>query len=506
LYQSGSTKFGDTLDDKHESTGSVSITGSLIVNGFDLVNDTIQIVSYTSSLNEYTQSVKNEVSVIQNYTASVKNEVATIQNYTASLKEETTQLFSYTSSLNSYTQSVKNEVAVIQNYTASVKNEVATIQNYTASLKEETTQLFAYTASLNEYTKSVKNEVSTIQNYTSSVKEQISQIVSYTASLNEYTASVKNEVVGLQIYSQSLKSVALVSGSQQVVDYNLFALTASNNTFYGSQTITGNLNLSGASPLLYNGGSTNAMLFGFFDGSAIYGPYYQIFGKDYASLNQRGSAEFVFDSRNGGDNGFNVVELNNSNWYRKFRVSTYGAEVTGSFKVSQEIESVGITASLLATNGVVSGSLIPSSSYSVVSDNARSMLLYSLTQDSESYLLFSNLIAVTSSTLAGNNGIRYNSAKNLLKVGTVSASKYLGDIVSGSQQILDYNLFALTASNNTFYGENTFTNKVTHTNGYIVLAQVSQSLNFVDDAAAALGGVPLGGLYRNGNFIAIRIV
>ena len=43
------------------------------------------------------------------------------------------------------------------------------------------------------------------------------------------------------------------------------------------------------------------------------------------------------------------------------------------------------------------------------------------------------------------------------------------------------------------------------TNGYVVLTQVSQSLNFVDDTAAAAGGVPLGGLYRNGNFIAIRI-
>ena len=40
---------------------------------------------------------------------------------------------------------------------------------------------------------------------------------------------------------------------------------------------------------------------------------------------------------------------------------------------------------------------------------------------------------------------------------------------------------------------------------YVVLTQVSQSLNFVDDAAAAAGGVPLGGLYRNGNFILIRI-
>jgi hypothetical protein len=43
------------------------------------------------------------------------------------------------------------------------------------------------------------------------------------------------------------------------------------------------------------------------------------------------------------------------------------------------------------------------------------------------------------------------------------------------------------------------------TNGYVVLTQVSASLNFVDDASAAAGGVPLGGLYRNGNFISIRI-
>ena len=39
-----------------------------------------------------------------------------------------------------------------------------------------------------------------------------------------------------------------------------------------------------------------------------------------------------------------------------------------------------------------------------------------------------------------------------------------------------------------------------------ILTQVSESLNFVDDAAAATGGVPLGGLYRNGSFIQIRIV
>lgn len=46
---------------------------------------------------------------------------------------------------------------------------------------------------------------------------------------------------------------------------------------------------------------------------------------------------------------------------------------------------------------------------------------------------------------------------------------------------------------------------VTVQNGHTILAQVSQSLNFNDDTAAASGGVPLGGLYRSGNFIAIRL-
>jgi len=42
-------------------------------------------------------------------------------------------------------------------------------------------------------------------------------------------------------------------------------------------------------------------------------------------------------------------------------------------------------------------------------------------------------------------------------------------------------------------------------NGFVILSQVSSSLNYANDNAAALHGVPVGGLYRNGNFIQIRI-
>ena len=44
------------------------------------------------------------------------------------------------------------------------------------------------------------------------------------------------------------------------------------------------------------------------------------------------------------------------------------------------------------------------------------------------------------------------------------------------------------------------------TNGIVILSQVANSSqDFEDDAAAAEGGVPVGGLYRNGNVVSIRI-
>lgn len=38
IYASGSTKFGDTIDDKHEFTGSINLSGSLLYNGVTVLN------------------------------------------------------------------------------------------------------------------------------------------------------------------------------------------------------------------------------------------------------------------------------------------------------------------------------------------------------------------------------------------------------------------------------------------------------------------------------------
>jgi len=68
---------------------------------------------------------------------------------------------------------------------------------------------------------------------------------------------------------------------------------------------------------------------------------------------------------------------------------------------------------------------------------------------------------------------------------------------------------AKTTGGSTLYRSGSvFTNNenVRFTETTAVLAHVATSLNFANDTAAAAGGVPLGGLYRNGNAIQIRLV
>jgi hypothetical protein len=79
-------------------------------------------------------------------------------------------------------------------------------------------------------------------------------------------------------------------------------------------------------------------------------------------------------------------------------------------------------------------------------------------------------------------------------------SYFAGTAIASSGDI------ALTGSIfSSYINANSFTGSFLNDTGYIILTRVSESLNFADDSAAASGGVPLGGLYRNGNTIQIRI-
>lgn len=84
-------------------------------------------------------------------------------------------------------------------------------------------------------------------------------------------------------------------------------------------------------------------------------------------------------------------------------------------------------------------------------------------------------------------------------IGTITTASYASSYTETDP------IFVAKSGSYATTGSNTFTTTQTISSSSIVLTQVSASLNFVNDTAAAAGGVPLGGLYRSGSFILIRL-
>ena len=87
-------------------------------------------------------------------------------------------------------------------------------------------------------------------------------------------------------------------------------------------------------------------------------------------------------------------------------------------------------------------------------------------------------------------------------IGTITTASFA---TTASYYIETDPIFVAKSGSFATTGSNIFTTTQTISSSSIVLSQVSSSLNFVNDTAAAAGGVPLGGLYRSGSFILIRL-
>jgi hypothetical protein len=181
-----------------------------------------------------------------------------------------------------------------------------------------------------------------------------------------FTSSARIELNSIEAYTASLKTAAIVSSSQQIIDYNTFAVTSSANTFYGNQTISGSLRVTApirtniiSGGLDVNGGITGSFR-GNIDGVAAYASTVVVSNSgtttdtnlfptftlspvlaSYTSLYSHASSSFFYNgvTRRVHMEGFVVSGSNNI------------AEISGSLIVNG-----GITGSLMATNGVVSSS------------------------------------------------------------------------------------------------------------------------------------------------------
>lgn len=298
-------------------------------------------------------------------------------------------------------------------------------------------------------------------------KQTFTGSVDITGSLtvNGSTAVLSNQTASMSVLSASYAYTASSAVSSAYAynadfldgkDSTVFATTGS-NVFKGSQTIDGNLFMSGSFRLIYNNDPTTNMLFGQFDGSQIHGPYYQLFGNQYSTVSQRGSAEFVYDTRNGGESGFNIVSFDGFGWTRRFRVDDSGAQVTGSLNVSN-----GITGSLFGTaswalNFVTSS--VTSASYAYTASSA-----------------VSSSYASTASFLIGFNPHQIATGSVTASVNTDPSSIFL--IKSGSVNFLNISSSGdTTLASNLFMVKNFTTNQPVLTVSQSVVKIATQSFD-----------------------------
>jgi hypothetical protein len=97
-YTSGSTKFGNSLDDVHSFTGSVDITGSLYLNGSPVGTGKLNSTEFYN----YTTSVNPRLTSLETASGSIRTD---FNSYTSSTNTRLNAIESTTSSLNTFTTS-----------------------------------------------------------------------------------------------------------------------------------------------------------------------------------------------------------------------------------------------------------------------------------------------------------------------------------------------------------------------------------------------------------------
>ena len=299
------TNTTNTFANTQNFNGAVFLNGDINVVG-NLIGG---VRNEINGLEAFTSSLRNEVNGIESYTASLKGTTlisgsaqisalgfSAATNGTVSSSAQITELpyiHSTTSSLNIFTGSVQSEVNALKIATSSyVVNSLTSsfvsygilsqsFANFTSSantftgnqrvvgqlqLDNSNNHLDIVTVGGNEFRLTSEagygiyfnasngrrwfiDGTTFDLNSNNSNYDIVRDNVRVFDSLNlihTYTGSLRSEVNLIEAYTASLKGQAIVSSSTQITNYHKFAETASANTFYGNQTLSGSLNVTGS--------------------------------------------------------------------------------------------------------------------------------------------------------------------------------------------------------------------------------------------------------------------
>jgi hypothetical protein len=279
IFESGSTKFGDDTGDKHQFTGSINVSGSVIYNGVILSNidaNTIQrlqqatqslqvatasLQAFSSSVNDQLQRVYQTTQSLHVATASLQFHSASVDSQLLAIQQTTQSLQVATASLNTFTASQDSRNYVISQFTSSTDAHIVGISAFTSSQLAVNLGNAIYTASVDSHIVGISTYTSSVRDTLARVHQSTQSLQVATASLQQFTASqddrnfvvsqVTGSLIGItnglmaftaaldntyatdaQLYQlyQATRSLELHSGSMVGVTNGLMAYTASNTS------------------------------------------------------------------------------------------------------------------------------------------------------------------------------------------------------------------------------------------------------------------------------------
>ena len=258
LFESGSTKFGNDIGDNHDFTGSVSISGSISLNGQAIGTgklDETTFNSFTSSYISNSGSFNTRVGNLETFSSSLDASFVSeteFGSYTSSINPRLTAIETSTGSLNSFSGSANTRLGSIETSTASLNSFTSSI-NTTIKNKLDTEGIVSGSAQINindttgfssfsssiastnlgEEMKLLSLETSTgsLNNFSSSANTRLGSIETATGSLNTFSSSANDRLSALESTTSSINTFTssinttinniinngtLVSGSSQI--------------------------------------------------------------------------------------------------------------------------------------------------------------------------------------------------------------------------------------------------------------------------------------------------
>lgn len=262
IYQSGSTKFGDTMDDNHSYTGSLAITGSGFVwNGWTVVtsNDTSSYALKTNISGAFladSSSLASRTTILENtrLLSSITSSLAYKTDITgafaidsASFGTRVTTLenagYALSTAITGFATTGSNTFKSNQIISGSVDITGSSFQyNYNNVLTSNQTSSFALSAnisgSITVFSSSITSRVTTVENAQTT-------ILAATASY-----ALKTDITGSStVLSSSIAGrVTTIENAGYVLSTSItgFATTGS-NVFKAGQTISGSVDITGSS-------------------------------------------------------------------------------------------------------------------------------------------------------------------------------------------------------------------------------------------------------------------